>query len=111
MPINQENNEQKENEINKTVMKNDFWGEPDNTNTKDNFYTKQPFHFFHKKNNNFPIFGLKRERLPPIYTSKLHNNSMSKNKSGIDFQKEKIRNLSRDNINDEEKSPFLLEHK
>ena len=99
------------NDFNKTVMKNDFWGEPDNTNTKDNFYTKQPFHFFHKKNNNFPIFGLKRERLPPIYTSKLHNNSMIKNKSGIDFSKEKIRNLSRDNINDEEKSPFLLEHK
>ena len=94
------------NDFNKTVLKNDFWGEPNNSNTKENFYTRQPFRFFHKKNINFPIIEFKRERLPPIYTSKLYNNSMIKNRSTINLEKEKIRNFSRDNINDDEKSRF-----
>ena len=94
------------NDFNKTVLKNDFWGEPNNSNTKENFYTRQPFRFFHKKNINFPIIEFKRERLPPIYTSKLYNNSMIKNRSRINLEKEKIRNFSRDNINDDEKSRF-----
>ena len=94
------------NDFNKTVLKNDFWGEPNNSNTKENFYTRQPFRFFHKKNINFPIIEFKRERLPPIYTSKLYNNSMIKNRSRINLEKEKTRNFSRDNINDDEKSRF-----
>ena len=58
------------------------------------------------KNINFPIIEFKRERLPPIYTSKLYNNSMIKNRSRINLEKEKTRNFSRDNINDDEKSRF-----
>ena len=94
------------NDFNKTVLKNNFWGEPNNQNIKDNMYNniKPPFHFSHnkKRNINFPIIGLPRQRLPPISSIRLLNNDITKRR--IDFGKVKIKNLSTDNlINDDEK--------
>jgi hypothetical protein len=89
------------NDFNKTVLKNDLWGDPRNSNINENMYNKQPFHFSHKtkKYINYPIIGLPRQRFPPITSIKLKNNN-NMIKGGMNFRKVKIKNLSRDNIND-----------
>ena len=89
------------NDFNKTVLKNDLWGDPHNSNINENMYNKQPFHFSHKtkKYINYPIIGLPRQRFPPITSIKLKNNN-NMIKGGMNFRKVKIKNLSKDNIND-----------
>ena len=93
------------NNFNKTVMKNNFWGEPENQNMKENINIKPPLHFLHslKKKVYYPIIGLPRQRLPPISTIRVNNFNMIKSGSGTNFQKIKINNLSKDDIKDDEK--------
>ena len=86
------------NNFNKTVMKNNLWGEPNNLNKKEDTPMKQPFFHNLKYNIHFPIIGHKRERIPPLSLFKNHLFNVSKNKRNISFEKIKIRNLSKDNI-------------
>ena len=86
------------NDFNKTVMKNDFWGEPGKLYNKENIYIKPPIHLFHnsKKYRQFPIIGLPRERLPHI----TNRYNMIKTDGSKNLEKIKIKNLSKDNINE-----------
>ena len=87
------------NDFNKTVLKNDFWGEPNIPNINGFVNNKPPLHYSHniKKLINFPIIGFPRHRLPPI------SSKYNMTKSGLNFRKVKVKNLSRGNFNDDQK--------
>ena len=85
------------NDFNKTVMGNNLWGEPTKSNLKHNVDLKPSLHLFYniKKNIEFPIIGLPRQRLPHI-SSNYFNNIITE--KGTNSQKYKIKNLSKYNI-------------
>ena len=86
------------NNFNKTVMKNNLWGEPNNSSIKEDY--QKPLHFYHHLKNNIrlPFIGLKRERLPPILSVKYHQIKDIKTERNKSFEKLKIKNLSKENI-------------
>ena len=96
------------NNFNKTVMKNNLWGEPDILNKKEDILIKQPLFHNLKYNIRFPIIGQKRERLPPLSLFKAHQLNILKTKRNISFEKMKIRNLSKDNIYINENKSFYI---
>ena len=99
------------NDFNKTVLKNNLWGEPDAPNIKENnYYLNLPHHNFHNIRHNiqYPIIGLPRERLPPISNIRLHNYNMIKTEIKKSLEKEKIKNLSKDNIYNDKKKTFYF---
>ena len=86
------------NNFNKTVMKNNLWGEPNNSSIKEDH--QKPLHFYHHLKNNIrlPFIGLKRERLPSILSVKYHQLKDIKTERNKSFEKLKIKNLSKENI-------------
>ena len=96
------------NNFNKAVMKNDFWGEPNNLNKKEDIFQKQPIHHNSKYNMRFPIIKYQRERLPPLSLNKNRQFNMAKTKRNISFEIMKIKNLSKDNIYINENKSFYI---
>ena len=98
------------NDFNKTVLKNNLWGEPNESNIKENnYYLNLPHHNFHNKHNiQFPIIGLPRERLPPISNIRVNHYNVIKTEIKKSLEKEKIKNLSKDNIYIDKKKTFYL---
>ena len=102
-----ENDLREINNFNKTVMKNNFWGEPNNLNKKEEVFKKQPLFHNLKYNIRFPI-RYKRERLPPLSLFKNNQLNISKTKRNISFEKMKIKNLSKNNIIINENNSFYI---
>ena len=99
------------NDFNKTVLKNNLWGEPNESNIKENnYYLNLPHHNFHNIRHNiqYPIIGLPRERLPPISNIRVHHYNAIKTEIKKSLGKEKIKNFSKNNIYIDKKKTFYL---